>query len=118
MSEPTTRKPGENEGWVNLNRRLVHLRLLVRDTEKEIATLMSNIDSAVTDLTNAVQAVGTRVATDVKTLKDQLAAAIGQVPANMQQTIAAIEANVTALSAIDPANPPVPVPPVPPAPLP
>lgn len=92
----------KDEGFNVIKRRLGHVRHL----NKEMKTLMADLDQAIADLTSAVQAAASRVITDIQALKDQITALEGQVPANLVADIQAIEDQVTALANIDPATPP------------
>lgn len=75
---------------------------LITQAKEEI---MATIEQAVTDLTTAVTDAASRVSTDLANLNSEIATlkASGVDTAGVQAAADSIEANVTALNAIDPA---------------
>jgi phage shock protein A len=80
--------------------------ILDRLTELE-EHLMADISQAETDLAAAVSATATRVQTDIDTLQAEIAKLPDPSP-ELQAAADAIETQVAALAAVDPAAPPVP----------
>lgn len=79
---------------------------------------MADIEQALADLAAGVQAVATRVQSDLAALNQEIATleAAGADTTALQAAADSIETQVAALAAIDPAAPVSPVPPVTPAP--
>lgn len=108
--------PHESRGDDNVEHALHHLIQQQMQTnqllERIVSDLPTQLAQATADLVSAVSDLGTRVSTDIQTLRDALAAANALTPA-VEAAIGSIEANVAQLQGIDPATPPVVVEPVP-----